>query len=168
GPPSGVGWNGVPSGQLRGTLPPGAWPAPPSGPAGPPRPANPSGPLRVGVPSGQLRGTLPPGMPPDPLRGGATSRPLPTSALVRPQSRPLPSGAPSNPLSQPLNYRPRAAVPWSDEPAVARQIATGRPSRGGLTGASRTGRGATLGVTQVLILAVVLFVLGFLITFVLR
>ncbi|HEY7984785.1 MAG TPA: protein kinase [Ktedonobacterales bacterium] len=150
GPPSGPAWTGAPSGQLRGTLPPAAlWSVPP---AGAPRPANPSGPLRAANPSGSLRA----GGPSGPLRGGITSRPLPTGALSRPQS-------------QPLSYRPQAAVPWSDEPAVARMLTTGaRLARGGLMGASRTGRGAGLGVTQVLILAVVLFVLGFLVTFVLR
>jgi hypothetical protein len=141
GPTSGQAWNGVPSGQPRGTLPPGA--PRPANPSGPLRPANPSGPLRVGVQSGPLRGNLP--------------------------SAPLPTGALSRPHSQPLDYRPQAAVPWSDEPAVARMLTpSARPARGGLFGVSRTGRGAGLGVTQVLVLGVVLFVLGFLATFVLH
>jgi hypothetical protein len=57
-----------------------------------------------------------------------------------------------------MNYRPQAAVPWSDEPAVVRWAASG----------VKTARRAGLGMTQVLILGVLLFVLGFLVTFMLR
>jgi eukaryotic-like serine/threonine-protein kinase len=159
-PPSGPQWNAPPSGPLRGslpqdplptgvasgplhgTLPPGA--LRPANPSGALRPANPSGPLRTGVASGPLRGTMP--------------------------STPLSTGALRNPHSQPLDYHPRAAVPWSDEPAVMQRwtSTTPRPGRGGPFGASRTGRGAALSVTQVVILGVLLFVLGFLVMFVVR
>ena len=57
----------------------------------------------------------------------------------------------------PMRYRPQAALQWSDDPALARWAAGGtKKARGGL------------GVTQVLALGVLLFVLAFLVTFMLR
>jgi serine/threonine-protein kinase len=147
GPLSGPQWPpvaGRPSQPAPSSMPLRA--GPPSGPlpvgalSATPRPINPSGPLRVGAQSGPLRTGVPSG----PLTGRVPSRPLPTGAL---------HASPSTPM----RYRPQAALQWSDDPALARWAAGGtKKARGGL------------GVTQVLALGVLLFVLAFLVTFMLR
>jgi serine/threonine protein kinase len=140
-----------PSGPITGPQwpPMAARPSQPGPATVPPRAGPPSGPIAVGALSGPLRpirstGPLRSGLPSGPLTGRVPSRPLPTGALRASPSSPMP-------------YRPQAPLHWSDDPALARWAAAG---------GKRARR--SLGVTQVLALGVLLFVLAFLVTFMLR
>jgi serine/threonine protein kinase len=173
----------TPMSQAQRMAPPSTPLPPPYGPPSTPmrqpvvshplRQGSPSVPLGVGQPSGRLHA----GIPSTPMRAPNPSAPLrspnPSAPLRAPNSTgPLRTGVPSGRLSAspstPLQYRPKAAVQWTDDPALARWATAGRRRARGLFGVSRTGRGASLGLSQVLFLGVLVFVLGFVVMFLLR
>jgi serine/threonine protein kinase len=122
----------------------------------PMRPGTPSGPLRAPVPSGPLRAPVPSGPlrapgPSGPLRGYAA--PSQPGQIHRPTAQPLPYGSPhGTPTSAP-------AIPWRDEPALARWAASPPYSPGARAGLPRESR--RLGVLPVVAIGVVLFIVCF-------
>ena len=135
----------------------------PSGPYPPYPPPTTPDPDYATIPSRRpyTSGPLPPmaraPIPSGPLRGPSTAGPLraPTpSGPLRPSARP----------SQPGGYRPQTALPWADDPQVARWVAEGqsRPrGRSAPSGRLALPRRRGMRVAPLVLIGIVLFLLAF-------
>jgi serine/threonine protein kinase len=143
---------------------------PPSNPMRPPVVSHPlrQGPSSVPLSAGRPSAPLPAGVPSAPLRAPNPSAPLRTGAPSGLLHGSVSGGPARTSPSKPMHYRAPVAVHWTDDPALARWAASGTRRARGFLGVSRTGRGASLGVTQVAILGALVFLLGFLVMFMLR